>query len=52
MEFYENTGEPAGDPGLTFTAFTHTISIGNPVVRFAQAIGFLGSVFVKEAHDH
>lgn len=24
-EFYENAGEPAGDPGLTFTAFTHTI---------------------------
>jgi hypothetical protein len=25
MEFYENTGEPAGEPGLTFTAFAHTI---------------------------
>jgi hypothetical protein len=25
MEFYENAGEPAGEPGLTFTAFAHTI---------------------------
>jgi len=51
MEFYEKTGEPAGDPSLTFTAFAHTIFSRNPGVRFARAISFLGSESGKEAHD-